>query len=84
MNNQTATINAVLEQLSIAVAAAKRADILIDLSFEGDYLYCVSTPTSLTRTINLNDTSAYFQLKACLNDVYAITPAKVATMQGAA
>ena len=78
MNTSTANINATLDKISSAAAAAKRAGIPISTTFNGNLFQCISIGQNINRTIDLNEQKASLKLNALLKHIYCVIPAEQA------
>ena len=75
MNTSTSNINVTLDKISSAAAAAKRAGIQINTTFNGDLFQCVAFGQNINRTIDLNEQKANLKLNALLKHIYCVIPA---------
>lgn len=68
----TSTVNAVLDQISSVMAAAKRQGTCVSTDFLGDNFYCICMQENLNRVIDLSNDDAVIKLKGLLNTLYSI------------
>ncbi len=82
MVSNTANVNNTLDKISSATAAAKRAGIKINTTFQGDFFCCFSIDNDINSTIDLNEKNANLKLNALLEHIYCVTPANAAFAGG--
>jgi len=80
--SSTANINKQLDQISSATAAAKRAGLLINTAFEGDFFCCIAMEQNINRTIDLTNENASVKLNSLLEHIHGVTPSSVALQGG--
>lgn len=78
MVTSTANINTMLDKISSAISAAKRANILIDSTFQGDIFSCVALKENINFVIDLSKVNANIKLNALLTNIYCVTPSEQA------